>query len=486
MKRVIQTILLLLLVVSAAADDSIRLRSCNIRNNTQHALTRSVKQNRSVSYIGHKRQLVVLAAFADVSFVDPNPLQLWGRIFNEEGFAEDQFIGSVHDYFYDQSYGKLNLQFDLQYVRLNSKCAKYASTAKNDDNSQYLVYDIVDSLTNRGNIDWSTYDWDDDGNIDQIIIIYAGKGQNDGGGTNTIWPHHSFLTWHTGGHTKNVTSGGKDYIINRYCCIQERKNTNSYGSFGTICHEYSHCFNLPDIYAGKSIIEYWDLMDAGNYNADGFKPCNYSAFERMLMGWIDIQELTTAEEINNIPALSDEPKAYLVRNDGYSNEFYIIENRQKKGWDANLPGSGLVIFHIDYDKTLWDNLANINANYLRYTIIPANNNSNVSGQSGWAYPYVANDSLTNLSVPAAELIHPNTDNSLLMSKPITKMRVVNGLASFHFMDSTPTGISTTTPQSDKPEAIYDLYGRRINASEVKSGLYIIKYKNGETKKVVFN
>lgn len=489
MKRFAHTILLLLLVISTMADDSIRIRSCNIGKRASHALTRSTKQNNSANYIGNKRQLVVLAAFADKTFTDVNPLQLWNRIFNEEGFSEEKFKGSVHDYFYDQSYGKFQIQFDLHYVKMPNNSAKYASTTTDDENSQYLVYDIVDSLTNRGNIDWTPYDWDNDGNIDQIIIIYAGKGQQAGGGTNSIWAHHWFLSWHTDGHTKTVNSGGKSYTVDRYCCVNELDSRGGYGSFGTICHEYSHCFNLPDLYYGsKIIIDKWDLMDGGNYNGNGFRPCNYSAFERKLMGWMDIQELSDATEIRNMAALADEPQAYLVRNNNYSNEFYIIENRQQKGWDTELPNSGLIIFHIEHDEKIWQDITNfINTNEKkRYYIIPANNNTSIAELKDWPYPYELNDSLTNLSEPAATLLHPNTDDSYMMSKPITNIHLENGLASFTFMGGTPTGINATAPQSLKPEAIYDLYGRRLNANEVKPGLYIIKYKNGESRKVVIN
>ena len=489
MKRLAYTILLLLLVINATADDSIRIRSCNIGKSMPYGLTRSISQNTTSNHIGSKRQLVVLAAFADKTFKDANPLQLWGRIFNEEGFAEDKFIGSVHDYFYDQSYGKFQLQFDLHYVKLANNSARYASTQTDDNNSQYLVYDIVDSLTNRGGIDWSSYDWDDDGYIDQIIIIFAGNGQNSGGGSDTIWPHHSFLTWHKGGHDVNVSSNGKSYIVSRYCCINELDRNKGYGSFGTICHEYSHCFNLPDFYYNnQSIIRDWDLMDYGNFNGNGFIPCNYSAFERMLLGWIDIQELSEPTEINNMPALADEPQAYLVRNNAYSNEFYILENRQKKGWDANLPNSGLIIFHIDYDESIWKNLVEIisTTSYKRYYIIPANNNSDLKELSGWSYPYEANDSLTDASKPAATLLYKNINGAYLMSKPITNIHTENGLAGFTFMGGTPTGISNTSQQSLQPEAIFDLYGRKLNAGEVKSGLYIIKYKNGESRKVFVN
>lgn len=494
MKRLAYILLLLLLVTSAAAEDSIRIRSCNTGKNRGHALTRSISRTTNNARIGNKRQMVVLASFADKQFKSPNPLQLWDRIFNETGFAEDKFNGSIHDYFYDQSYGKFQLQFDLHHVSLANNRVKYASTVEDDDNSQYLVYDIVDTLINRGSIDWSPYDWDDDGYIDQIIIIFAGMGQNSGGGPNTIWPHHGFLTWHTDGHTKTVTSKGKSFTINRYCCIQEENSRGEYGSFGTICHEYSHCFDLPDIYYGSTqIVGKWDLMDYGNYNGDGFRPCNYSAFERMLMGWIDVQELSSPTEINNMAAMTDSPQAYLIRNNGYSSEYYIIENRQQKGWDSDLPASGLIIFHIDYDETVWKDLTqNINdpkagsEGIYRYTIIPANNQTSVGTQKEWAYPHETNNSLTNLSSPAAILYHANTDNTFLMSKPISNIRVENGLAGFSFMAGSPSGIATIPTESLSQEAIYDLYGRRLNTSAIKPGLYIIKYKNGETKKVVLH
>ena len=154
---------------------------------------------------------------------------------------------------------------------------------------------------------------------------------------------------------RTVTRGDEEYHIDSYCCVQEVVNSGSLKTpFGTICHEYSHCFGLPDLYNDvASIVNKWDLMDFGNYCGNGFRPCSYSALERMLMGWLTPIELTDGATITDRPALEDNSRAYLIRNDGSENEYYIIENRQQKGWDEQLPGSGIIVSHVDYDKVAW-------------------------------------------------------------------------------------------------------------------------------------
>lgn len=473
-KRGIMLALLLSFLMMATAQDSIRLRGCRPKTFNKDVPFSHVARRAggTTPYIGDRHQLVVLVSFSDQSFTDSDPLPLWNRIFNESDFSESPFVGSVHDYFYAQSYGQFSLSFDLYYVPLSESCVKYRSTAADDENSKYLVHDIVDVLETK-DIDWSQYDWDGDGYIDQLLIVYAGKGMNDGGGSNTIWPHQWWLSQHGNTTTRIVSSGGNQYVIDCYCCVQELGGGNR-SSFGTICHEYSHCFGLPDFYVGSTMyVAKWDLMDYGNNNGNGYCPCNYSAHERMLMGWLTPTELTDATTITQLPALSDEPQAYLIRNDGYENEYYIVENRRQQGWDRDIPGNGIVVFHVDYDKDVWagiDDMPNWGANK-RYTIIPANNKSTTSSSSGWAYPYGDNDQLTNESSPAATLIHANTDGTKLMSKPLTNMSVTGGLASFDFMGGA-TGLFEQKAVG-QPEILYDF-----------GPIYIIRCMNGETKKVM--
>ncbi len=484
---------LLFFLMTATAEGDVRIRSCrpvnhSAKNVQKSTRLRSARRTSEVNpYIGDRRQLVILVAFADRSFKDDETttMELWDKIFNTKNLTEAPYKGSVHDYFFAQSYSQLNLTFDLQYVQLSENCEKYRSwdtryddPADNDDNSQYLVQDIMEVLKTR-DIDWSLYDWDGDGYVNQLLIVYAGEGMNDGGGKNSIWPHQWWLSEHLKDHQPdvycdpvNVNYGDKDYLVDSYCAIEEIGG--SYVSFGTICHEYSHCFGFPDFYnSATRYVGAWDLMDDGNYNGGGYCPPGYSAHERMLMGWLDITELSEPTVINDLGSLEEQSQAYLIRNDGYANEYYIVENRQQTGWDQYLPGSGIVIFHIDYDEDVWENGLPNKPSHKRYTIIPANNITSYSRKDAveWTYPYGENDSLTNLSKPAASLLHENIDGTKFMNKPIWNMEVTGGVASFTFIEE-PTGIWERKTEG-KAEILFDL-----------GPIYIIRNARGEIKKVI--
>jgi M6 family metalloprotease-like protein len=275
--------------------------------------------------------------------------------------------------------------------------------------------------------DWSPYDWDGDGYVDQLVIVFAGKGQNDGGGSNSIWANQCWMTAY--GEEPVKVSDGKDgtLLLDTYCCVPELDGRNTYGSFGTFCHEYSHCIGLPDFYYGYNNFLYkWDIMDSGNYNLNGYCPPCYSTHERICMGWLDAVELNEAATISGMQPADSHQECYLVRNDEQPDEFYIVENRRQQGWDRSLPGSGVLIFHVRYDEGIWRKGVPNNLSEQRYTIVKANNSSKYKD---WAYPYLGNDSLTANSLPA----------SIIPTKSITNIRVAdNGTASFDFMGGLPT------------------------------------------------
>jgi M6 family metalloprotease-like protein len=397
-------------------------------------------------------------AFNDRLFAGDKDATLvqWNKIFNAEKLTEEPFKGSVHDYFLDQSYGEFNVVFDLTYVQVGDDAKKYASTYSDDENSQYLVQDIMEILKQDPDIDWGKYDWNGDGYINQLLIVYAGQGMNDYNTTEyteMIWAHQWWMSEHLKDNQEDVycepipvSSGGKDYLVDCYCALPEMGKNNTYSTFGTICHEYTHCFGFPDFYYnGVKTLDQWDLMDSGNFNAGGFIPPGYSAHERWVMGWLTPIELKEETTITDMPALTDEGRAYLVRNDGYENEYYIVENRQPKGWDAGLPGSGILVFHIDYDPAVWasSSVYTNTEDIMRYDLFHANEKYDEGGDAGWAYPYQDNDKLTNTSTPAATLYHNNSDGTNRMSKPITNMKVTDGLASFDFMVvPNPPGLMT--------------------------------------------
>lgn len=454
-------------------------------------LTRRAGQTNHM--VGDRRQLVVMVAFPDRSFKgdEEETLAQWETIFNAPHYQQHPFHGSVRDYFYEQSYHQLRVTFDLSYLTLANPVATYRSTQDDDENSRYMMEEVAAHL--KGLVeDWSPYDWNGDGYIDQIIIIYAGKGMNEGGGTMSIWPHQWWLSQHKGGQPVPVSSGGTDYLIDSYCCVPELGGDGGYSSFGTICHEYSHCFGFPDFYTGStSYVSYWDVMDFGNYNGDGYRPCGYSAFERAFMGWMTPIELTSDTLVADMPSLAEHPIAYLVRNDGHPDEYYIVENRQQTGWDADLPGNGLLIFHVDYDADLFlYGLVNTSSKQ-HYTIFAANNRPQalrIDRLADWPYPSAAgNNALTNTSAPSSTLNNANTDGTKLMSKPLTDMAVTGTQASFAFMAHT-TGMDDTphvpSPRS-APVLFYDLHGRCLGTSfdRLPRGVYVAKYAHKVSKMV---
>ena len=459
---IITGLLLSLIALTTVAQDTKIRRGCRVGTPRPEGMalrrgapTGVTKRTGGDFYHGERRQLTVLAEFNDRPFKGDEAATIaqWNKIFNAKNLSETPFKGSVHDYFYAQSYGDFDLTFDLVYVKVKGDAKKYASDAT-DENSRFLVQDIMEVLQTR-NIDWSLYDWNGDGFVNQLLIVYAGHGMNDYSGDDLIWPHQWWMSDHFQDGKQEpycdpipVTYNNKEYKVDCYCALQELTKNDDYGSFGTICHEYTHCFGFPDFYnSGTKYVAGWDLMDFGNYNGGGYQPPCYSAHERWLMGWLTPIELKENSTISNMPALADEGTAYLIRNDGFENEYYMVENRQQKGWDEGLPGSGIAIFHIDFDPSLWVSVTDYVNKSTRqhYVLFHANDkNSMLLYLDGWPYPYKENNSLTNTSTPAATLFNNNNDGTKLMSKPITNMAVTAGLASFDFSVETTDMKEVTT------------------------------------------
>ena len=487
-RKISLSFLLLLLTLSVAAQDVVVQRGCRVGTPRPvgMALRRGApsgqpKQVGGDFYHGERHQLTVLVSFNDQQFLEDDPMPLWNNILNGVNYTEGSFRGSVYDYFYAQSDGQFRLHFDVQRVVLDQSRMRYSSTPGlngDDENSQYLVQDIMEILKTR-DIDWSLYDWNGDGFVNQLLIIYAGKGMNLDGDDNTIWPHQWWMSSHRKDYHKStyqpdvycdpipVTYGGKQYLVDCYCTVAEEAY-GDYRTFGILCHEYTHCFGFPDFYGTKKTPHYWDLMDA-SYNNNGFCPGNYSAHERMMMGWFTPIPLVVSETISDMPA----NEAYIIYNDAHPDEYYMVENRQKTGWDSSLPGSGLVVFHVDFDEERWLYYVVNSENKLRYRIIPANNKQEYrNNEANWSYPYLANDSLTNYSEPAATLNNENTDGTKLMNKSLRDISITDGKVSFRFTIDQSTGIDELQAEGH-PRELY-----RIGP------IAILRYPNGVVRKVV--
>jgi M6 family metalloprotease-like protein len=425
-------------------------------------------QQNKASYTGAKKGLVILTQFQDKSFQPGNDQALYNRILNENNFSHSiGFIGSVHDYFNDVSDGQFDLTFDVVGPVTVSHDMEYygARNGKSSDVRAPVMVREACTLA-KDLVNFADYDWDNDGKVDQVVIVYAGLGEANGGEANTIWPHEYYLSGYYGIYNLPNIDGKR---IDKYACSSElQPQTWGYNSegivvptstmidgIGTFCHEFGHCLGLPDFYDteesdGRNFgMDAWDIMDQGSYNNRGFCPAGYSSYERMFAGWKTPITLTEDTEVTGMKALSEGGDSYIMYNDAHKDEYFLLENRQQTKWDTYLPGNGLLILHVDYDSDAWwQNVVNNDAEHQRCTIVHADNSATTSeaGLAGDPFPYRSNNSFTNTSKPAATLFNNNTDGTKLLNKSITEItRNSDKTISFNFTNS------GTSPEDDLEE-----------------------------------
>lgn len=413
-----------------------------VRSGIRQAPTRSLTRNFGGQILnepmeGKKKGLVILVNFKDVSMQTRNPHETFYRYMNEKGYNENGQSGSVRDYFLSQSYGKFDFSFDVVGpVTLPNNMSYYGANVQGSDvRAGEMALDACKLV--KDSVNFADYDWDDNGETEQIFIVYAGYAESNGAPANTIWPHQSYVQERNG---SSLILNGTE--IGKYACSSELAGTRGtvLSGIGTMCHEFSHCFGIPDFYDvyGSSFgMGVWSLMDYGNYNNNGNTPIGYTSYERMMCGWLDPIILTDTMSIENMPALSDEPVAYAVMNEANENEYYLLENRQQQGWDSYMYGHGLMVLHVDYDARVWGfNTVNTNASRQRMTIIPADNKLEMvrSSYPGDLFPGTNGvTELTDTSIPRALLHTPNVSGLGLMSKPIYNITEQNGYISFDFL-----------------------------------------------------
>ena len=397
--------------------------------------------------LGKKRGLVILVNFRDVKFSMEDPKAIYQDFFNKHGYTDYEMTGSVSDYFIAQSYGLFELDFDVVGpYSLSKAMGAYGAPSDygaKDIDPQSMVEEACKMADEE--VNFNNYDWDRNGEVDQVFVIYAGFGENQGAEANTIWPHESQLS-------KELIL---DYIrINTYACSCELSGSQGteLDGIGTACHEFSHCLGYPDFYDvnynGGFGMSIWDLMDAGSYNNDSRTPAGYSAYEKWMAGWLTPTELTEETQVSGMKPLAEAPEAYILYNEANRDEYYLLENRQPVGFDAGLYGHGMLVVHVDYDKNMWGS-RNVNTDpaHQRMTIIPADNRCQNSLKSLAGDPYpgeTGNTSLTDDTTPAAILYNKNVSGERFMGKAIERItESEDGLISFLAVRA-PLGIPQVT------------------------------------------
>jgi len=341
------------------------VKSQMLKSNKAKALE---KPQRQFPLTGTPKSLVILVNFSDKSYVTTSPKPSFTDLLNQDGYSTNGGTGSARDYFMACSYGKFAPTFDVvgPYTLTKTMATYGANDASdNDVDPQQLVIDAC-TAANTAGLDFTQYDTDNDGFVDNVFVYYAGFNEAEGGPANTIWPHRWSLADY------NTKFDGK--TVFDYACTSELKGTSgsSMCGIGTFSHEFGHTLGLPDHYhtaENKTSLETWDIMDGGAYNNGGRTPPTYSVYQRFFLNYITPQQVSTPSDLTLLPIYQGKTQPANTINQSFlfsatnhnlvganptPKEFFMVEYRKKTGWDAFLPAEGMLIWHIDFDQTAWN------------------------------------------------------------------------------------------------------------------------------------
>ncbi len=373
---------------------------------------------------GDQKGLVILVEYTDVKFTHKTPLDYFSRMLNEDGFSDYGGTGCAAEYFRESSMGQFRPQFDVYGpITLSNKMSYYGGN-DSDGNDKYpwkMVTEACQQLD--ATVDFSEYDRDGDGYIDNVFIFYAGRGEASGGSANTVWPH----SW-------NITAAdSRSYVfdgvrLDRYACSNEWEGSRPDG-VGTFIHEFSHVMGLPDLYATDYSTAFtpgeWSVLDYGPYNNDGCTPPIYSIYERYALGWIEptVIDGPATIRLDNVM----ENKGCIIPTKR-ANEFFLLENRQQTGWDTFIPGHGMLVWHVDYNSYIWaQNTVNNNASHQYVDLEEADNIRSDYTRAGDAFPGTSKvTSFTDTTTPSMK-----TWTGAKLNLPITDITETDGVITFN-------------------------------------------------------
>jgi len=291
--------------------------------------------------LGEKKFLVILFAFNDKSFTF-NKLD-FKRLFNQVNYTTHGSTGSVHDYYYDVSGGLFSLSVDV--VGPYTGMYNMAHYGNSNNGYQDFANEAVEMAS--ADVDFSRYDNDGDGYIDGLHIIFAGVGEEAGGGADCIWSHK----W-------NIFNAPEynNTIIDVYSCSPECSGSDGTDltAIGVICHELGHVFGAPDYYdtdyeeSGGQFpgLGSWDIMSGGSWNRGGRTPAHHNPYTKLyIYNWktCDTIDATAARYIMNPVETGGEIHRVNTSTNG---DFFLLENRQPIKWDVGVPGHGMLVYHI--------------------------------------------------------------------------------------------------------------------------------------------
>ncbi len=450
--------------VLAATRKGVRKKPANILDKNIVNPTRTAGEA-----VAESQYLVILVNFCDKAFsFEQHDFDIW---LNEAGYSVDGGTGSVKDYYRDNSMGQFIPNFTvLGPYTLSHEQTYYAGNIDGEDADPRSM--VVEAITMakeaHPEINFAIFDNDKDGNMDNVNIIYAGYSEASTGNEDDMWPH----SW-TLGDQKMVVD---DITINNYACSAELVGAagTKMDGIGTFTHEFGHVLGLKDMYdtdeyTGGYGLDPGDysLFASGSYNNDSRTPPCLMTFERVQMGWCNPVELNNAEDVTLRPLSENEARyinAQPNRAEGTGVEWFILENRQKTGWDAYIPAHGLLIYHYDYTDEMvekyWSiNGPNNNSQHRCMYIKCADGIDDSNTRNGDTYPgRSGNTAFTDETMPNALNWNEEKTNT-----PITNIREEKGIIYFQVNGGViPQAVLRTEQPSNIRDTSVEISGTVIN------------------------
>lgn len=510
MKHTALLIISLLLSHCVMAQQTFRRRQCGTAMLMEREAAAYSKGQRAIStqnnYVPHMGTItipVVLVNFKDVKFKINKPKEAFEQLFNsdtQEDLGNGNYLnyGSVAKYFRDMSNGTFTPNFKVyDPVTLDKPETYYGGKNEDnnkDENPRQLVKDALKLVEDQVTKDDIKSFCSDGKTIDCVYIVYAGLGQNDGGNGTTVWAN----CWTTDG----ATLGGKEvrwYTMSGELSPVKIKDSTIpvVNGLGVICHEFSHSLGLPDMYpTAKSAyldnqeMEYWDLMDGGEYTHAGFCPTAYTAFEKEQMGWqVDIKTLDSDASVTMTKSTERGGKAYKIVNPQNDKEYLMLEYIQLEGWNQYLFGNGLLVYHVCLpSETLYSGTRLNNApGYPGMAVVPAdgaclssyikaNENDYINSHKGDLF----GQNVTELSdvnkQPNFCWYNAEKTEKLKTNKALRNIKYENGEVSFDYVNDVASGILPVWGDKQTTDGkVYSINGTFLgyDLSTLPHGIYIM-------------
>lgn len=514
MKHTALLIISLLLSHCVMAQQTFRRRQCGTAMLMEREAAAYSKGQRAIStqnkYVPHTGTItipVVLVNFQDVKFKINKPKEAFDQLFNSDtqadlGDRNHLNYGSVAKYFRDMSNGAFTPKFKVYGpVTVDHPETYYGGKNENDNNDEnpwQLVKDALKLVEGQVKEDDIKSFCSDGNTIDCVYIVYAGLGQNDGGDGTTVWANCST----TGG----ATLRGKEvrwYTMSSELSpeIKDKDGTTiipiGVNGLGVICHEFSHSLGLPDMYpTAKSAylnnqeMEYWDLMDGGEYTHAGFRPTAYTAFEKEQMGWpVDIKPLDSDASVTMTTSTEQGGTAYKIVNPQNDKEYLMLEYIQRKGWNKHLFGNGLLVYHVCLPSETLDLGTHLNnvPHYPGMAVVPAdgaclssyikaNENDYVNSHKGDLFGQNVTELSDTNKQPNFCWYNAAKTEKLNTNKAIKNVKYDNGVLTFDYVNDVASGILPVWGDKQATDGrVYSINGAYLgdDITKLPHGIYII-------------